>query len=249
MKNAKKTLMLFIAPVILLTIGMTLNSCSKDSNNDNPPGYACTTCASTPDALVENDASAKGVYKGIVVGSTGSISINIQNGSNTITATMMLDGTTIALTSNVTYVDGQPYVAPFTGTYNGSPITITFSVGLSGGEPTVTSSDIPGHPNTVFTLYKETSTSLIEAFEGVYSKTGETGTFNILLSRAFNLWGGIAKSDEAGSEADEINGTINSNNQLIIDGINIGTISGDSIDGIFQDGNGVTITITGRRTL
>lgn len=249
MKNSKKILILLNLPLVLLIIIVVFTSCSKDG--DNSSTYVCETCVSTPDALAANDVSAKGVYKGIVVGSSGSLFINIQNGANTITGTMVLDGTSIALTSNVTYVDGQAYVAPFTGTYNGSPISITFSVGLSGASPTVISSDIPGHPNAVFTLYKETSTSLIEAFEGTYSKTGETGTFNILLSRALNLWGGVAKNNAAGSTADEIDGTINGNNQLIEseDGVNVGTLSGDSINGRFQDGNNQTVTVVGQRTL
>lgn len=249
MKNSKSILSVLSISVFLSIVSISFNSCSKDSSSD--PAYECLTCASVPDALAENDASAKGVYKGIVVGSTGSLYIDIQNGSSTITGTLVLDGTSVALTSSVAYVDGQPYLAPFTGTYNGSPISITFSVGLSGTTPTVISSDIPGHPNTVFTLYKETSTSLIEAFEGVYTKPGKTGTFNILLSRGLNLWGGIAKGNEAGAEVDEVDGSINSNNQLVegSNGTILGTLSGDEINGSFQDGNGDTVTIHGERTL
>lgn len=249
MKNTKSILTLLAVSIFLSIVAISFNSCSKDSSST--PSYECLTCATIPDALAENDATAKGIYKGIVVGSTGSLFIDIQNGSNTITGTLVLDGTSIALTSSVAYVNGQPYVAPFTGTYNGSPLSITFSVGLSGGTPTVTSSDIPGHPNTAFTLYKETSTSLIEAFQGTYTKPGKTGTFNFLLSRGLNLWGGIAKGNEAGASTDEVNGTINSSNQLVVtaNGAILGTITGDEINGSFQDGNGDTVTITGQRTL
>lgn len=205
MKKARKISILLIAPIFILLISLSLNSCSKDNDEDTTPPYACDTCVKTPDALPENDNSAKGVYKGIEVGSSGTLSIDIQNGSNTITAIMTLDGISASLTSNVSYIDGQPYVAPFTGTYDGSPVSLTFSVAPGGGDPTVISSDIPGHPDAVFALYKETSTSLIEAFEGTYSITGgETGTFNILLSRALNLWGGIALDNQAGSTPDDI---------------------------------------------
>lgn len=249
MKNTKSILAVLTISVFLSIVCISFNSCSKDSSST--PSYECTTCASTPDALAENDGSAKGVYKGIVVGSSGSLYIDIQNGTDLITGTLIIDGVSVALTSSVSYVSGQPYVAPFTGIYNGSPISITFSVGLSGGTPTVTSSDIPGHPNTVFTLYKETSTSLIEVFEGGYTKPGKTGTFNILLSRGLNLWGGIAKGNEAGAEVDEIDGTIDSSNRLIesSNGTILGTLSGDEINGSFQDGNGDTVTIHGERTL
>jgi hypothetical protein len=218
--------------IVLAIFGLLMLSCSK---NDTEP-YTCATCASAPEALPANDGSAKGIYKGVVVGSTGTISINIQNGSNTITATLVLDGVTALLTSTVTPVDGQDYVAPFTG--------------ISGLTPTVTSSDIPGHPNATFQIYKETSTSLIEAYMGTYSKTGETGVFNIVLSRGLSKWSGVAKKD-GGTVVDEINGTFNNaTNQIIDENTTVlGTISGYVLTGSFLNSDNETITINGVRTL
>lgn len=252
MKTTKKTFHVFIAPLFILLFAVVISSCSKDDDEEKTPPYSCSTCVDTPDALPENDNSAKGVYKGIGVGSSGTLFIDIQNGSTTITGTMTLDGISASLTSNVSYVDGEPYVAPFTGTYDGQPVTITFSVAMGGGAPTVISSDIPGHPNAVFSVYKETSSSLIEAFEGTYSiSDGETGTFNILLSRAINSWGGIAKEDSAGATPSDIDGTINSKNQLVESdgGKVVGTLSGDEIIGQFQDSDNHTVTVKGHRTL
>lgn len=252
MKTTKKTLFSLLIPIVFLLISMSFNSCSKDDEKEDDPPYSCTACVDTPDALPENDNSAKGVYKGIQVGSSGTLFIDIQNGSSTITGIMTLDGITATLTSNVAYVDGKPYVAPFTGEYDGNPVSLTFSVAIGGGEPKVISSDIPGHLDAVFTIYKETSTSLIEGYEGTYSNSGgESGTFNILLSRALNLWGGIAKDNSAGSTPEDIDGTINGNNQLIEseNGRVVGNLSGDEINGQFQDGDNHTITVTGRRTL
>ncbi len=236
-------------PILLLVLSIFSTSCSKDE--DESPKYKCTTCVDTPDALAVNDNSVKGVYKGIVVGSSGSLFINIQNGSSTITGTMVLDGITVNLTSNVTYVEGQAYVAPFVGTYNGAPVSLTFSVGISGANPTMITSDIPCHPNASFTIYKETSTSIIEAFEWTYSKTGETGTFNIILSRELNLWGGIAKKDVPNDDPSEIDGIINSNNQLIAseNGYIVGKITGDVITGSFKDSDNLIVTVNGQRTL
>jgi hypothetical protein len=248
MKTPKKIKRLINLTALFIGIGIVTISCSKDSSGS----ITCETCHDTPDALAPNDAIAKGVYKGVEVGSTGSLYINIQNGSTTITGTMILDGETVLLVSSVAYVDGQAYVAPFTGVFNGSPISITFSVALDGTMPLVTAANIPGHADATFILYKETSTSLIEVFQGSYTKTGgETGVFNIMLSRALNKWGGIALNDEAGSEADELDGIINGNNQLIVtgNGVNIGTLSGDEINGSFTDSNSATINISGHRTL
>ncbi len=248
MKTLKKFLVYLWLPALLTGMSIVSFSCSKDDDKVNSV-YVCASCNDTPEALAVNDASVNGIYKGIVVGSTGTISINIQNGSNTITATMVLDGVSVLLTSAVNVVEGQSYIAPFTGTYNGSPISITFSVGLGGATPTVVTSDIPGHPNATFEIYKETSTSLIEAFQGTYSSPSESGVFNIVLSRALSRWGGIAKENGT-TQNDEVGGSINASNQLIEEnGTNVGTINGDVISGSFVDENNETITVQGSRTL
>ena len=238
-----------LLPVFFAGISIFIFSCSKDDEKPIPVAYTCATCNDTPDALAENDGSTKGIYKGVVVGSTGTISINIQNGSSTITATMVLDGQTTVLTSSVSVVNGEPYIAPFTGTFNGSPVSITFQVGLGGANPTMVSSDIPGHPNAVFQIYKETSTSLIEAFEGTYSKIGEAGVFNIIMSKGLGRWGGIAK-ENGQTETDEASGIYNAANQLVEDnGTVMATITGDVLYGSFSDSNGTVITLSGNRTL
>ncbi|MBS1534678.1 MAG: hypothetical protein JST78_06320 [Bacteroidetes bacterium] len=249
MKTLRKLGLYFFFPAALITFSIAIFSCSKDKDDNDSQAYVCATCNDTPDALPANDSSIKGVYKGIVVGSTGTLSVNIQNGSDTITATMVLDGVSVLLTSNVSVVEGQTYIAPFTGIYNGNPISITFSVGLGGQTPTVVTSDIPGHPNAVFEIYKETSTSLIEAFQGTYSKTGETGVFNIVLSRALSRWGGVAK-ENGGTETNEVEGTIVSGNQLLNEnGTHIADINGDVISGSFTDSNQDVVTVQGNRTL
>lgn len=223
-------------------------SCSEDDSTDEPT-YECLTCVDSPDALAIHDNSVKGVYKGIVVASTGTISINIQNGSSTITATMVLDGITTVLTSTVEVIEGQSYVSPFTGTYNGNPISITFSVGLGGSTPTIVTSSIPGHPNASFQIFKETSTALIEAFEGTYSKSGETGVFNIVLSSALGGFSGIAKSNQT-NEINDVEGDYNANGQLLNeDGVVVATVTGDVLSGSFVDGNNDQVVVNGNRTL
>lgn len=234
----------FIIACILLTASMS--SCKKDDAKTD--SYKCTTCKTTPDALVANDGSSKGVYKGIIIGSTGTIIFNLMNGGATITATMVLDGTTVDLTSSVTWVSGEAYVAPFTGTLNGSAISITFHVDANGGNPIVTSSNIPGHATAQFNLIKESSTALIECFEGTYTSTlPETGTFNLLLSRQLGAFGGSSrKTGEV--ENNDFGGTISSGGVLTSDGTVVGNLSGDQISGTFKDDNGNTIKINAKRT-
>lgn len=238
---------IFSLATLLLLIFAGLSSCKKDNTPDN---YTCATCVKTPEANAAHDASSKGIYKGILIASTGTIKFDIANNGNTITAVMIIDGKTVNLTSNVTWVNGQAYVAPFTGTLNNQTVTINFSVGASGSNPTVVSSNIPGHPNAVFTIVKETSNSLIECFEGTYSTTRpERGTFNILIARSLGLWGGVAR--EEGTTVDEsIDGTVAPDGTFKDDnGRTMGKLTGDQLSGSFKDSNNNTVTISGRRTL
>lgn len=242
----KKTFYSILAIVTIATLAI---SCKK-SDATTTPAYTCAACKTTPDAVAANDASNKGVYKGVVIGSTGTIMFNLANSGTTITAVMVIDGVTVNLTSAVSIVAGQTYIAPFTGTLNGSAVSITFSVSALGANPTVTTSSIPGHPSSSFAIIKETSASLVECFEGTYSTTKpETGTFNLILSRSLKLHGGASRKDGT-TTSNSFNGTINANNELIDVPSNnyLATLSGDVLSGKFADGNGSTVTVTGKRT-
>ncbi len=231
--------------VLAITMTSIFVSCSDDEPKE---AYACETCADSPQARAEFDDSNRGLYKGVVVGSTGTITVDVQNGSNAITATMVLDGETILLTSSATVTDGEIFLAPFTGMMGGNPISITFLVEPNGSTPTVVSSDIPGHPNATFEIFKETSASLVEAFEGTYvSTSGETGVFNIVLSSGLAIFGGVGKSDQT-AEIENFSGEYINNNLILGNGATAATTSGDELDGSFVN-EGETISVTGQRTL
>jgi len=235
---------------------LAFSACKKDKDKDPQPDspatpYTCAACVSSPEAKAENDGSSRGIYKGILIASTGTIKFNVGNDGSSITAIMVIDGTSVTLSSSITWEQGEAYVAPFTGTLDGDEVSITFSVQADGSNPVVTSSSIPGHPNAVFTLAKETSNALIEGFEGTYSLSdGKKGTFNILLSRALGKWGGVARENGT-TDDDDISGTIQGGSKLIDsdNGTQVGTLSGDEISGSFQDSDGKTVTVSGKRTL
>lgn len=231
---------------VSLFLLLSLFSCKK--NNEPDPPFVCQTCHTSPDAIAANDVSSKGVYKAVVIGSTGTIQFNILNGNNTITAIMVIDGVTINLTSAVTWANGVSFVAPFTGTLNGAVVTINFNVGSDGSNPLILSATIPGHPNSSFVILKELSTSLIECFEGTYSSSEpKTGTFNLLLSRTLNKYYAISHQT-GGSSSGDSKGTIVNNKLVDEDGTAIGALSGDEINGTFKDGGNNTVKIRGLRT-
>lgn len=245
MKNSK-----IILPMAILLL-LVVASCGKDDGpSEDTSIYECATCSDLPVANVAYDNNSGGIYKGIVIGSSGTIVLNINNDGSEVTAILTLDGDVITLTSTVAWVEGQSYVAPFNGTYNGQNISVTFSVDANGENPVMVTSDIPGHPNAVFTIIKELSSLLVEGFEGTYSSTsGESGTFNILLSRELGKWGGNAR-ENGSNETSDISGTITSDNKLIEDegGVEVATLEGDEINGEFEDEDG-TNSVHGLRTL
>lgn len=233
--------------LLFLTVFFLTTGCKKESEKTG--SYKCTSCITTPEAVAANDASSKGIYKGIVIGSTGTIKFDVQNAGSIIKAYLTIDGIALELISVINWEGTESYVAPFTGTLNGEAVSILFSVGINGSNPSVNSSNIPGHPNAQFNIAKETSTSLIECFEGSYHTTEpEDGTFNILLSRALNKWGGIARKNGE-TEADDIDGKIENNKLIEDNGTTVGTLTSDEINGSFNDDNGKAVTIKGKRTL
>ncbi|MFN8276831.1 MAG: hypothetical protein U0T84_05070 [Chitinophagales bacterium] len=231
----------------LMLLLLVFAGCKKSETATTP--NTCKTCVSKPDALAVNDNSSKGIYKGVIIGSTGTIMFDVLNSGSVIKATMVLDGVTTVLTANVTWTAGQPYISDFTGTLNGSAVSITFSVDPNGANPVVTSSNIPGHPTASFDVYKETSSNLVECFLGSYEtkKNGaltEAGTFNLLLSRTAKLYGGSSRATTSSSSSHFGPNAINSANQLLDDtGKILGTLNGDSITGSFVDNNSSTVSV------
>lgn len=243
-----KKILLFASVLCLLSIA----SCKKSSSPTS--SYKCTNCSSTPDAVAAYDNSSKGIYKGTVVGSTGTIKFDIGNHDSTITATMVIDGTTVVLTASVAWTSGSAYVSPFTGTMSGSAVSITFSVGPDGSSPVVIASSIPGHPGAILSISKETSTNLIMCFEGTYqdnNSSGDKGTLDLFLSTSLKAWRITSKSAVDSTKNSVINGTFSNNTLSYSDGSGgsiTGTLSGDQINGTYV-GGGNSGTWTAKRTL
>lgn len=233
---------------ILFGVTIIFANCKKDEKPVEK--FKCATCTTSPVAIAANDGSSKGVYKGIIIGSTGTIQFNILNGASTITAIMVLDGVSVNLTATVAWVAGVSYVSPFTGTLNGAPVSILFNVGATGANPVAIATNIPGHPSAQLNISKETSANLLECFEGTYeSSRPETGNFNLLISRSLKKMSGSSRKS-GGTANGDFTGTISSDNKVLINGTDyIGTLDADAINGTFKDGEARTVTVKGKRTL
>jgi hypothetical protein len=203
-----------LAVAICITVAV---GCKK-KNNDPAPSTTCSTCASTPDAKAANDNSSHGIYKGIIVVSSGTIKFDIMNTDSSIKAYMVIDGESITLTSSGLTGTGTA-TAIFNGTMNAGPVSITLTVNENGGSPTITALSIPGHPNATLTIIKETSTNLVKCYEGTYTNatSGKNGTFDLTLSTAQKVW--IAQTREEGAtQSGQVGGTVDGNTIKFDDG-------------------------------
>lgn len=230
---------------ILLLAAVTFFACSKDDDKKvDPP--TCATCITTPEAAEQYNQSSAGVYKGVLVGSSGTIALYLYNTGTTVTALVSFDGQsgTLSTTELSSWSPGQAINnALFTGNINGQAIQAHFSVSADGQNPVVTV-DIPGH-DVVVAIYKETSTSLIKSFQGTY-----TGDDNGIFNMVFNGDDFSLISDGGGDpkQSTLVNGKININDGGVeVKGEFQGT---DYISGTWEDhNNNKSGTWSGQRTL
>ncbi|HEY3430067.1 MAG TPA: hypothetical protein VGK39_05270 [Cyclobacteriaceae bacterium] len=231
--------------VISVLLAMFAFSCSDDDGNS----YKCSDCVSVPEANAAYDNTGQGIYKGVVIGSSGTIKFDIANSDNTLTAVLIIDGQEVLLTATGSYSPTTGFSGAFTGTLNGQDASIVFTVSTAGGFQLITV-NIPGHPDIMFTVMKERSTQLVEAFEGTYQGQA-TGTFNLLVLRDEDdngEWYAISRSTELDGYYE---GTIDDDDLVGLGGsiIVVGEIEGHSVKGSWENTTGGTGTWTGKRTL
>jgi hypothetical protein len=227
---------------IVMLAGLFLAGCSDD---DGP--YVCSSCSDSPDALAVNDASGKGIYKGVVIGSSGTIILDIANSDATITGVLVIDDEEIELTADGVFDGGfEGYLYGTISSEN--DVSIGFYTNSTGSEYEIWSVTIPGHPDAFVGVIKEYSDQLVEIFEGTYSGD-ESGTFNMVVLRDDDSGEWYAATDGETFFEGEIDGGevvgIDDDQQIVI----AGTLSGDSASGQWEDISGGTGSWKAKRTL
>ncbi|WCL49986.1 hypothetical protein [Leptospira sp. GIMC2001] len=165
--------------IIFLMLGLCV-TCGSKKEDDNglllglaylaTANNASTGLATTPEANAANDNSARGIYKGVIVGSSGNFKINYDNantGSNVPVFEYSYTATGSATTSGS--INGTASVSgnSHTLTFTQSPFSLTIVLSNVGVISSVTL-QISGTTVAV-SLYKETSTSLVRMFEGTFT--------------------------------------------------------------------------------
>jgi uncharacterized protein YaiE (UPF0345 family) len=167
MKSILKTIL------ALMLIGTVTFSCSSDK--DEPEQSQLTE---TPTAVKKFDSSNFGTYKGVFVGSTGTIVIN--QDENTKTAVLIIDGKEYTYTTTETCTIGQVTTGL---TFKNGESSFDFNVGASGEVPNISNITIVGHPNASIEIQKEKSDKIVKCYVGI--STDEDGKSN---PNAFNFY-------------------------------------------------------------
>jgi hypothetical protein len=174
--------------LLLAIASMAVFTSCKDDDNGGQTSKSTETTA-------EFDNSNFGLYKGVIVGSSGTVKIQLMNGNNTAKADIVMDGKTDVLTCTGTLTNGQ---AITNAAFTGASSSFTFSVGGDGSNPVISNFNIEGHEDVSAVVLKETSENVSSAYEG--TTTGGNNAFGVLNAvRNNNTYSGMQKALDVSS--------------------------------------------------
>lgn len=139
---------------------------TKSSNNSLP---------AKAETKRQYDNTSFGVYKGVIIGSSGYIVFRINNGDNVIKGYLSIDDKKDTLSTTQTLVAGQRIVdLKFAGSFS----SMTLNADNDGQGAQISNIKIEGHPgNVAGIVVHENSTRQVFCYEGKLSGS-QMGTFN-----------------------------------------------------------------------
>jgi hypothetical protein len=160
----KNTLFLPVLAVLLIF------GCGKPNPNSTQSAFP-----SKAETKPQYDQTSFGVYKGVIIGSSGFILFRINNGDNIVKGYLTIDDKKDTLSTTQTLVAGKPIVdLKFTGKFS----SMVLNAEADGNSAEVTDIKIEGHPgNVAGIVVHENSTQQVFCYEGKFSGN-QTGTFN-----------------------------------------------------------------------
>ena len=157
MKNLLYLNLLFISISLLV-------ACSKSNNkqpDQHPPGVP-----TSPETKPQYDNTSFGVYKGVIIGSSGIIIIKVNNGDNIIKAYLTIDNQRDTLSTLQTLTPGQAINnLSLTGRFS----SLRLSANADGSNAQISNLVITGHPLVTALIVHENSNRQVLLYEGVFS--------------------------------------------------------------------------------
>lgn len=198
-----------------LLVCSTLFSCKKEENtNVNAP---------SSEALAVNDNSSAGIYKGVMIGSTGTIKLVALNGNSTVKAYVTFNGVKDTLSTSANIVAGQTIT---NATFSGTKMSLVFNAANNGANPTISSINMNGYTNPITGLMvKELSSRLATCYAGTFKGTNSTSSVDSGY-HSLILYGnqavGLIKS-YFGTQVSQATGTFLTNGDISIGSTSLGT--------------------------
>lgn len=159
-----------IFALLIPSFAIALFACQKSNTTTIP----VTELATAPETKAQYNNTSFGVYKGVIIGSTGTIVFKINNGDNIVKGYLVIDNTKDTLSTTQTLVAGQAINnVRFTGRIS----SMSLSVNADGSNAILTNISITGHSNVAVLIIHENSNKQIFCYEGTYSGN-RSGTFN-----------------------------------------------------------------------
>ena len=200
--------------------------------------HSCSNCDPSTDEKLPNESIAKtaynnsnfGIYKGILVGSSGIVMININN-NGTTNALLTIDGVRLEFNAIEQVTEHQSTPIRFANNDN----SFDFMVGENGENPTILNCNFKNYPQVKIQVAKEQSSSPIKCYQGRYTGN-DAGIFNFYIDEKGGIYG-MAKS-KYNDNILPLNGSLYSENSItgaiIADGEFEGTISSNYYEGSWQ---------------
>lgn len=200
--------------------------------------HSCSNCDPSADEKLPNESIAKtaynnsnfGIYKGILVGSSGIVLINLNNNSTT-NALLTIDGVRHEFNAIEQVTEHQSTPIRFTKNND----SFDFMVGENGENPTILNCNFKNYPQVKIQVAKEQSSSPIKCYEGRYTGA-DAGVFNFYIDEKGRIYG-MAKS-KYDDDTLPLKGSLYSQNTItgtiITDGQFEGTISSNYYEGSWQ---------------
>lgn len=176
---------------LLLLMTIPFLSCHNNDVNSASKKEISERLSAASEAKSDYDASNYGVYKGIFIGSSGTIYVNIHN-DGSVFAKMVIDGISYKFTAKETITEGK---AITNLTFSDEKSSFDFSVQADGENPLVSNIKITGHPDSHVQIFKEYSFAHIKCYLGTFTGA-KGGIFNLATtSDGYALGLAVAKED------------------------------------------------------
>lgn len=157
--------------LLILLSGIFIISCKKSSTDSNDNSNSLSTI---PETKSQYDNTSFGVYKGVIIGSSGTIIFRINNGDNVVKGYLTIDNQKDTLTTTATITLGQPISNIL---FTGKISSMRISTNADGSNARLSNIQINGHNNVTGFIIHEKSTKQVLCYEGTFSG-GASGIIN-----------------------------------------------------------------------